>query len=49
MGKNNRTVSRRPDGTWANKKDGASRAAGLHRTQEEVAKEANEMLQSSGG
>ena len=49
MGKNDRTVSRRPDGSWANKKDGASRAAGLHRTQTEAAKEAKEMLQNSGG
>lgn len=49
MGKNDRTVSKRPDGTWANKKDGADRAAGLHRTQAEAAKEAKEMLQTSGG
>lgn len=49
MGKNDRTVSRRSDGNWANKKDGASRAAGLHRTQAEAAKEAKEMLQNSGG
>jgi hypothetical protein len=46
MGKNDRTVSKRPDGTWANKKDGADRAAGLHRTQSEAAKEAKEMLQN---
>jgi hypothetical protein len=49
VGKNDRTVSRRPDGSWANKKDGASRAAGLHHTQAEAAKEAKEMLQNSGG
>ncbi len=49
MGKNDRTVSRRTDGTWANKKDGAKRAAGLHQTQAEAAKEAKEMLQNSGG
>ena len=49
MGKNDRTVSRRPDGTWANKKDGTSKAAGLHKTQAAAAKEAKEMLQKSGG
>lgn len=49
MGKNDRTVSKRPDGTWANKKDGTERAAGLHRTQAEAAQEAKEMLQKSGG
>jgi hypothetical protein len=49
MGKNDRTVSRRSDGTWANKKDGTERAAGLHRTQAEAIKEARGMLQNSGG
>ncbi len=49
MGKNDRTVSRRPDGSWANKRDGASRAASLHSTQAAAAKEAKEMLQHSGG
>jgi hypothetical protein len=49
MGKNDGTVSRRPDGTWANKKDGASRAASLHPTQEKAAEEAKRMLQHSGG
>ena len=49
MGKNDRTVSRRSDGSWANKKDGASRAASLHQTQAEAAREAKQMLQNSGG
>ena len=49
MGKNDRTVSKRADGTWANKKDGAERAAGIHPTQGAAAKEAKEMLQNSGG
>lgn len=33
MAKNDRTVSRRSDGTWANKKGGAEKAASLHQTQ----------------
>jgi hypothetical protein len=44
-----RTVSQRPDGTWANKRDGAKRAATLHRTQKEAAKEAARMLKNVGG
>jgi hypothetical protein len=44
-----RTVSRRADGTWANKRDGAKRAASLHRTQGAAAKEATRMLKKSGG
>jgi hypothetical protein len=46
--KNDRTVSPGPDG-WANKKDGAERAASVHRTQAEAIKEATEMLKNSGG
>lgn len=49
MGKNDRTVSKRTDGTWVNKKDGAERAAGVHQTQAEAAAEAKAMLQNSGG
>lgn len=49
MGKNDRTVSKRADGTWVNKKDGAERAAGIHPTQGAAAEEAKEMLQNSGG
>ena len=49
MPKNDRTVSRRPDGTWANKKDGADRAGSLHETQAEAAREARRMLEESGG
>ena len=49
MRKNDRTVSRRPDGSWANKKDGTAKAAGLHPTQAQAAREAKEMLQKSGG
>lgn len=49
MKRNDRTVSQRPDGTWANKKDGAQRAASLHDTQGEAAAAAKEMLENSGG
>lgn len=46
--KNDRTVSPRPDG-WANKKDGAGRAASVHQTQAEAIKEATKMLKNDGG
>jgi len=49
MKRNDRTVSPRPDGTWANKKDGAERAASLHDTQAAAAAEARRMLLDSGG
>ncbi len=46
---NGRTVSKRPDGTWANKKDGADRAGSLHDTQKAAADAARDMLKNSGG
>lgn len=49
MAKNARTVSPRPDGSWANKKDGADRASSVHRTQREAIDAASDMLQRSGG
>ncbi|MBN1225060.1 MAG: DUF2188 domain-containing protein [Candidatus Aminicenantes bacterium] len=49
MGKIGRTVSKRPDGPWANKKDGAIKASSLHGTQKEAEKAAKEMLTHSGG
>src|SRR5262249_34455492 len=50
MGRNNdRTVSKRPDGTWANKKDGNERASSVHPTQREAENAARDMLQNSGG
>jgi hypothetical protein len=49
MGRNDRTVSKRPDGTWANKKDGADRAASTHKTQSDAADAARAMLKKSGG
>jgi hypothetical protein len=49
MPRNGRTVSQRPDGTWANKKDGAERASSLHKTQTEAASVARQQLRSDGG
>jgi hypothetical protein len=44
-----RTVSQRPDGQWADKKDRAERATGLHPTQKEAADAARNNLQREGG
>jgi hypothetical protein len=49
MGKNDRTVSQRSNGSWANKRDGASRATSLHKTQQQAADAARKALKSSGG
>jgi len=47
--KQDRTVSRRADGSWANQRRDASRASSLHRTQEEAIHRAREQLRSDGG
>jgi hypothetical protein len=44
-----RTVSRRSDGTWANKRDDATRASSIHHTQSEAANAAKAMLARQGG
>lgn len=44
-----RSVSRRSDGTWANKRNDASRASSLHRTQKDAEQAAREMLRNQGG
>ncbi len=49
MVRNNRTISQRPNGTWANTKDGAERASSVHPTQAQAVKAAREQLKSSGG
>lgn len=49
MVKNGRTVSQRPDGTWANQRDGGERATSLHRTQKQAADAARQNLQDQGG
>ena len=49
MPKNDRTDSKRPDETWANKKDTASKAASVHDTQKAAAAAVKEMLTNGGG
>ena len=44
-----RTVYRRPDGSWANKRNDAERASSVHDTQAEAAAAAHEMLRNQGG
>jgi len=44
-----RTISRRSDGTWENKRSDASRASSVHDTQAEAQKAAREMLKNQGG
>ncbi len=45
----NRTVYRRTDGTWVNKRNDANKASSLHQTQREAAETATEMLKKQGG
>jgi hypothetical protein len=49
MPRNDRTVSQRDDGSWANKKDGAMRASSLHTTQAQAVKAARAQLKETGG
>lgn len=44
-----RTVFKRPDGQWANKRNDADRASSLHRTQGDAEKAARGMLTKQGG
>jgi hypothetical protein len=44
-----RTVSRRSDGTWANKRDDATRASSIHHTQSEAENTGKAMLAKQGG
>ena len=44
-----RMVYRRPDGTWANKRNDAEKASSLHNTQKEAEATAREMLKNQGG
>lgn len=46
---NNRTISRRNDGKWANKLNDAPRASSLHTTQKEAEAAARTMLVNQGG
>jgi hypothetical protein len=47
--KQDRTVYRRPDGEWANKRNDADRATSLHPTQGEAEQAARENLRNQGG
>ncbi len=44
-----RTISRRDDGTWENKRNDASRASSVHRTQKEAQDAGRDMLGNQGG
>lgn len=44
-----RTVSKRPDGQWANKRNDATRATSLHPTQSAAEKAARTQLKQQGG
>ncbi|MDO8473399.1 MAG: DUF2188 domain-containing protein [Dehalococcoidia bacterium] len=44
-----RTVYRRPDGTWANKRNDGERPSSTHDTQGEAIRQAKQMLQNQGG
>ena len=44
-----RTVSRREDGQWENKRNDANRASSVHDTQAKAADAARELLKKQGG
>jgi hypothetical protein len=44
-----RTVSRRPDGSWENKRNDSDRASSVHDTQAEAVKAAKAMEKQQGG
>lgn len=44
-----RIISRRPDGTWENKRNDSGRASSVHKTQKEAELAAKEMLRNQGG
>lgn len=44
-----RTISRRPDGTWENKRNDADKASSLHKTQKDAEQTAKGMLTNQGG
>lgn len=44
-----RTIYKRPDGNWANKRNDADKASSLHSTQQAAAKAAKQMLTNQGG
>ncbi len=44
-----RTVYRRPDSKWVNKRNDAGRASSIHETQRDATQTARDMLQRQGG
>lgn len=44
-----RTISRRPDGSWENKRNDANRASSVHTTQADAIAAGREMLGNQGG
>jgi hypothetical protein len=44
-----RTVSRRPEGNWENKRNDSDRASSVHPTQRDAEQAAKEMLRNQGG
>lgn len=44
-----RTVSKRPDGSWANKRNDSNKASSLHDTQKAAEDAARMMLKNQGG
>jgi hypothetical protein len=44
-----RIISKRPDGTWENKRNDAGRATSVHNTQKDAIDAAKENLQNQGG
>ena len=49
MTNKNRTVYRRNDGTWVNKRNDSDKASSLHTTQKDAENAAKEMLKNQGG
>ena len=49
MTNKNRTVYRRNDGTWVNKRNDSDKASSLHTTQKDAENTAKEMLKNQGG
>ncbi len=47
--KQDRTVYRRDDGKWANKRNDASKASSIHGTQKDAIGSARNMLKNQGG
>ena len=49
MKKSGRTVYRRNDGNWVNKRNDSNRASSIHKTQKEAENAARDMLNKQGG